>query len=57
MIIVKTEMAEIPISCNDCQLSMKGYGLISCPIVKDWLEQWQLDEGKIKLDNCPLEEV
>lgn len=57
MIIVKTEMAEIPQSCNDCQISMKGYGLISCPILKDWLEPFEIEEGKKKLKDCPLEEI
>lgn len=54
-IIVKTKMTEIPASCKECSLSIKGFGNIGCPILRDWLEPFQYRNGQEKLDNCPLE--
>ena len=57
MVVAKTEMNEKPKTCSECKISLSGYGLISCPILKNWLEQWEIEEGKTKLDNCPLEQI
>lgn len=57
MIIVKTTMTEMPKSCKECKLVLINYGLVACPILRDWLEGWQIKEGKVKQDNCPLEKV
>lgn len=56
MIIVKTNMTELPKSCKDCILSVKAYGNVMCAVKKDWLETWEIRSGKVKLDGCPLEE-
>ena len=56
MIIIKTNMTEIPTSCKECKLSIKGFGAIGCPINRDWLEPFQYKNDKVKLDNCPLEQ-
>lgn len=57
MIIIKTKMMEIPTSCKECSISLINYGLVACPILRDWLEGWQIKAGKVKQDNCPLEKV
>ena len=57
MIIIKTNMTEIPNSCKDCVYVVKNYGLLLCPFLRDWLEGWQIKAGKVKQDNCPLEKV
>ena len=57
MIIIKTKMTEIPTSCKECSISLKSYGNIGCPILRDWLEPFQYKNDKVKLDNCPLEKV
>ena len=57
MIIVKTNMTEIPNSCKDCELVVKTFGVYLCPLLKDWIERWQIAEKtKLRLDNCPLKE-
>lgn len=56
MIIAKTTMTEIPKSCKECSISLKSYGLVACPILRDWLEDWQIKEGQTKLNDCPLEQ-
>ena len=57
MIIIKTKMTEIPTSRKECSISLKSYGNIGCPILRDWLEPFQYKNDKVKLDNCPLEKV
>ena len=57
MIIAKTNMTEIPKSCKECKLVLINYGLVACPILRDWLEPFQYRNGQEKLDNCPLEKV
>lgn len=54
-IIIKTNMTEIPASCKDCEISLKGFRNIGCPILRDWLEPFQYKNDKVKLDGCPLE--
>lgn len=56
-VIVKTKMTEIPNSCSECKLSAKCYGTIMCPILKDWIEPFEIEEGKKKLKGCPLEQI
>lgn len=56
MIVVKTNMLEIPESCNECSLCYKTFGVWLCPLLKNWIEHWEIKAGKKKLDNCPLEE-
>ena len=56
MIIAKTTMTEMPKSCKECSISLKSYGLVACPILRDWLERWQIKEGQTKLNDCPLEQ-
>lgn len=55
MIIIKTKMTEIPKSCKECEVSAKGFGNIMCPILKNWLEPFEIRAGKVKLEGCPLE--
>lgn len=55
MIIIKTNMTEIPNSCKECDISSKAYGNVMCGVLKNWLETWEIRSGKVKLDNCPLE--
>lgn len=55
MIIIKTKMDKIPISCKECDLRVVAPKMIMCPINHDWLEPFQYKKGKVKLDNCPLE--
>lgn len=57
MIIIKTNMTEIPENCKDCDYVVKNYGLLLCPFLRDWLEDWQIKEGTTKHENCPLEKV
>lgn len=57
MIIVKTNMTEIPNSCKECQFSIKGYGNTMCPILHNWLEPFEIENGNTKLNNCPLEQI
>ena len=56
MIIVKTNMTEIPKSCKECQFGFINYGLVICPLLKNWIEDWQWAEGMRKQENCPLEQ-
>ena len=60
MIIVKTEMKSMPTSCQDCYYHLVSYSLgeklIGCPVIKNWLTQEEIKEGKEKFPNCPLEE-
>lgn len=56
MIIAKTTMTEMPKSCKECKLVLINYGLVACPILREWLEDWQIKEGQTKLNDCPLEE-
>ena len=50
-------ISEIPKSCSECKLSAKCYGTIMCPILKDWIEPFEIEEGKKKLKDCPLEQI
>lgn len=54
MIVVETKMQEIPISCKECELKVLTPGMIMCPVLRDWLEPFEIKNGKLKLDNCPL---
>lgn len=56
MIIAKTTMTEMPKSCKECKLVLINYGLVACPILREWLEDWQIKEGQTKLNDCPLEQ-
>lgn len=56
-IIIKTNMSEVPTDCKKCEYVSIGYGLILCPIVHNWIEVWEYNTGRKKLDNCPLETV
>ena len=57
MTIVKTNMTEIPNSCKECELVVKTFGVYLCPLLKDWIERWQIaEQNKLKPENCPLEE-
>lgn len=56
-IIIKTEMKDLPNSCKECDLSVKGYGNTMCPFLRDWLEPFEIRSGKTKLDKCPLEKT
>jgi len=56
MIIAKTNMTEIPKSCKECQLVLINDGVWACPVLRTWLEDWQIKEGIVKQDNCPLEQ-
>ena len=60
MIIVKTKMKSMPQSCQDCYLHLLstalGEMLVGCPILKNWLTDEEIKEGRTKLANCPLEE-
>ena len=50
-------MTEIPNSCKECELVVKTFGVYLCPLLKDWIERWQIAEKtKLRPDNCPLEE-
>lgn len=57
MIIIKTKMVAIPNSCKECRISVKGFENIGCPVLHDWLEPYEYKNGKVKLDNCPLEKT
>lgn len=50
-------MSEIPKSCKECKFVYRTWGIYLCPLLKNWLEKWQILEGKTKLDDCPLEEA
>lgn len=56
MIIIKTNMTKLPNTCKECELRTIGNGVIMCGVKKDWIELWEYKSGKVKLDNCPLEE-
>lgn len=56
MVIVKTKMSKIPASCKECELVLHKMDVWVCPLLKNWLEQWQIDNGKVKQDDCPLME-
>ena len=56
-IIAKTKMKEIPKTCRECDLHVFGNGMILCGVCRDWLTPQEYNEGKIRLENCPLEEV
>ena len=56
MIIIKTKMTKIPNSCKECEISSKAYGNVMCGVLKDWIEPYERKSGKVKLDNCPLED-
>lgn len=49
-------MTEIPKSCKECQFGFINYGLVICPLLKNWIEDWQWAEGMRKQENCPLEQ-
>lgn len=49
-------MNKIPNSCKECEVSSKAYGNTLCAVLKDWLEPFEIRNGKKKLDNCPLED-
>ena len=55
-IIVKTKMKEIPKTCKECDLHVFGWGVLMCGVLKDWIDAFEYRSGKVKLDNCPLEE-
>ena len=57
MIVVKTKMTEIPNSCKECQYSYRTFGVVLCPLLKEWLEKWQIAEGQKKIKGCPLEQL
>ena len=56
MIIIKTNMTELPKNCKECEIKVIAPNMIMCPILHDWLEPFEFKKGKTKLDNCPLEE-
>ena len=56
MIIIKTNMTEIPKNCKECEIKVIAPNMIMCPILHDWLEPFEFKNGKTKLDNCPLED-
>lgn len=60
MIIVKTQMKSMPLSCKDCSIHLLSYSLgetlIGCPILRNWLTQEEIKDGKIKFPDCPLED-
>lgn len=60
MIIVKTKMKSMPLNCKDCNLHLfsfsMGETLIGCPMLKNWLTQEEIKDGKVKFPDCPLEE-
>lgn len=55
-IIIKTKMAEMPTNCKECTLHIFMWGVLGCPLCKDWIEPQEFRNGKVKLENCPLEE-
>ena len=57
MVTIKTKMETMPNSCKECQYSYRSFGVYLCPLLKNWLEKWEMHEGKLKLDDCPLEEA
>lgn len=60
MIIVKTQMKSMPLSCKDCSLHLFSFSLgetlIGCPLLKNWLTREEIKEGKTKFPDCPLED-
>lgn len=56
MIVAKTKMKEMPKSCRQCEIKVLGDKIVGCPVLHDWLEDWEIEKGKIKLEKCPLEE-
>lgn len=57
MIIIKTQMKELPNSCKECKLKVIAQGMIMCPVLHDWIEPFEFKGGKVKLENCPLEKI
>lgn len=60
MIIVKTQMKSMPLSCKDCSIHLLSYSLgetlIGCPILKNWLTREEIKDGKVKFPDCPLDD-
>lgn len=56
MIIIKTNMEKTPTSCKECDLRVVAPKMIMCPVLHDWIEPFEFKNGKVKLENCPLEE-
>ena len=42
--------------CKQCENSIINMFGIGCDKLKDWLTHQEYKNGKVKLDNCPLEE-
>lgn len=59
MVIVRTELKEIPNNCKECYYHIKSFltSDIGCPFLKDWIniEEWK--KGKRKFKNCLLEKL
>lgn len=54
MVIIKTNMSKLPTNCKDCELKVAAPGMIMCPVLHDWIEPFEFQNGKVKLDKCPL---
>ena len=53
-VIVKTKMTDLPNSCKECEFWFQTYGLVVCPLLREWIEDWQWKEGMRKQEKCPL---
>ena len=41
--------------CQKCGWSVKGWEVVGCRRLKDWLEPFEIAEGKTYLKDCPYE--
>lgn len=59
MVIVKTELKELPDNCKECYYHIKSFltSDIGCPFLKDWINVEEWKKGKRKLEKCPLEKL
>lgn len=60
MIIIKTKIQTMPLSCKECSYHLVTFFgddvLIGCPILKNWITKEERKNGKQKLEDCPLTE-